>query len=259
MPADDPREPRFDTTPAPRLGPADPLRPPPGRQLAAGPEPDETPSRLNLRTVAIGVGIAVLLAAGLVYGLGHHGSSSPTPPTTPPPQTTAPASQTEPAPATSPAPEAAPSAAPGPAPAPTQAPVSPPPPAAAPTAPPATVPAKPTAPPTSVHPAQPPPKTAAVPQEGPKHRRRTAESSGDWLVQAGAYQTRDRAQVATQALIKHGYPAHTVAAHEGWFLVEVTGFKTRADADAAAGKLAANEHVPTLVRQVRRGTATTEH
>ena len=248
MPADDPREPRFDTTPAPRLGPADPLRSQTPRYEQ--PEPAPEPSWMNYRMVAGGIAVAVVLAGGLVYAIGNRGSAPASPSSQPSPaETAAPAPATPPAaqPTTQPA-------TPAPAPAPAPAPVPAPPPAAV-----APGPAKPaTAPPETLHPAAPPAKTAVVPQEGPKHHRHTAESSGNWLVQVGAYHAQDRAQAAADALVKNGWPAHAVHGHEDWYLVEVTGYKTHTDAEAASRKLAAKEHVDTLVRQVRRGTSPTQ-
>ncbi|HLY54453.1 MAG TPA: SPOR domain-containing protein [Stellaceae bacterium] len=253
MPADDPREPRFDTTPAPRLGPADPLRSQTPRYEHQEPEPAAEPSWMSYRMVAGGIAVAVVLAGSLVYAIGNRGSAPApisAPPSPPAPTAEAPTAgpETPPAqPATPPA-ASAPAATPVPAPAPTPA---SPPSAVAP------APVKPApAPPETLHPAAPPAKTAVVPQEGPKHHRHTAESSGNWLVQVGAFHAQDRAQAAADALVKHGWPAHAVRGHEDWFLVEVTGYKTRADAEAASQKLAAKEHVDTLVRQVRRGTGT---
>jgi cell division protein FtsN len=128
------------------------------------------------------------------------------------------------------------------------------PPPASPSAPPAAAlpPVQPVAPPAPLHAAPGHGKTSteAVPPNGPKHRRHSVAESGAWLVQAGAYHSQDRAQLVADTLVKHGWKARVVQGHDNWVLVEITGYKTRADADAAATKLAAKEKVPTLVRRV---------
>jgi cell division protein FtsN len=241
MPADNPREPRFDTTPAPRLGPADPLRPgqtPPPEPPVAG-EPEGGVPPLSPAKIAAGIMVALALVGGIVYAAHRE----PTPAVPPAPAPAAPAPAPEPsAPAPAPVLETPPPAAPAPPPAVTPAP------APAQVARPSPAPAAANRPTAHAH-GKP---AVAVPQDGPKHRRRTVETSGDWLVQAGAYHSRDSARAVAETLVKHGWPAHAIQGHGDWFLVEVTGYKTRSEADSAATRLAGKEHVPTLVRQVKR-------
>jgi cell division septation protein DedD len=258
-----PREPRFDTTPAPRIGAADPLRAPP--------EPEEAPpapAPLGLKTLGIGVGLAVALAVGIVWAT-HRGSEP-----APPAETPAPAASAASADSAPPAPDAAPAANPPAAPVAAAPPVTqPPPPVSAPApAPQAPAPAKPAAPrpapppvvaaapPATLHPAHPHAKgeVAAVPPNGPRHKRRAASEAppgGPWLVQVGAFHTEDPAREVADKLVRHGWKARTVHGRNGWVLVEIAGYKDRPAAEDAARKLAANEHVPTLVRQLARPAA----
>jgi cell division protein FtsN len=276
MPADDPREPRFDTTPAPRLGPADPLqsRRPPVEEPPE--EPGGALSAINGRTLTIGLGAAAILTLGIVWAVRHQSSPPPAPPpAASAPATSAPAetgSSESPTPAQTTTPAQTPAQAPAP-PAPSSAapaqPVSRPPAAPAPAALPAPPPskpaaAKPAAPadaaPAPLHPsAQHGGKTAAVAPSVPKHKRHGAAEAGDWLVQVGAYRTQDHAALIVDTLTKHGWKAHTVKGHSGWILVEITGYRTKAEAQAAATSLAAKEHVPTLVRQVVPKTGQSAH
>jgi cell division septation protein DedD len=259
MPEDDPREPRFDTTPAPRLGPADPLR---GRREAPEEPPAEEAAEphpaLTIRMVVAGIIGAAILTSGIVYAVRRSAV-----PTAPPPVTVPQAS----------APQPAPTVAPAETPPPPPAPVTPPPPAAPPPSPPpaaigpkpiiAPSPAPAIAPPPALHPAHPPhpdkPPAAAVPSSGPKHRRRSTEENGDWLVQVGAYRTQDHADLIVDTLSKHGWKPHTVKGKEGWILVEITGYRTHDEAATAAGQLAAKEHVPTLVRRVIPKSGSADH
>jgi hypothetical protein len=241
MSIEDPREPRFDTPPAERpppaerLGPADPLGEP---RLA--PEPSVAAPRSWL-PLAGGVAAAVVLA-GVIVTWTHRGSA--------PSSVPAVAEAPSPVPAATPEP-ASPPATPAPAAiaqTPAPAPVAPPPARPAVTAPPPQVPA-----------ARAPVKHAAVPSNGPKHKRRVPGPATPWLVQAGAFKSRDHARAIAASLIKRGWNARTNAQSDGWVVIEVTGYKTRAEADAAATKLASKERLPTLVRRVNLPGAASAH
>jgi cell division protein FtsN len=262
MPAEDQSEPRLrlDPPPSPAPGPArlgapgprfpeEPPVIPPGEEAGAA-----RPLWRGLLPLGVGMVAGLALLAAILAVL--HRSPSPPPPqqatvpaasdsgTTPAESSSASGGQTAseaPPPAATPAPPT--SAAPSPAP----APAAHTPPAASPPAAPAPVaPAAPPATPAMKAPANKP--VAAVPANGPKHHRHTVASE-PWVVQTGAYRTEAHAHHVADQLTHAGYHTRVAPRPHGWFAIEVTGYKTKVAADAAAKKLATTQHVPVFVRR----------
>jgi len=253
MPADE-IEPRF------RLEPPEP--PPTQRLGAPGPRfQDETvaervveevePLRPPMRTVttlAIGTGVGLVLLIGLIFLLHRGGSTPAAKPNTATDTASAIAPQQPVAPqpdtaAAQPTPQVAPTS-PAPSSGSTPVPAAEAPPAAAAPVP---VPAQSAPPPVSVKPS--PSKPApAVPQNGPKHLRRT-EAAAPWIVQAGAFKTTEHAQGVADGLVKAGYDAIVAKRPNGWFAIELHGYKTKAAAEEASKKLEKTQHIDTLVRR----------
>jgi len=250
MPADE-IEPRFrleppEPNPTPRLGAPGPRFQ--DENVAERVVDEVEPLRPPMRTVttlAIGTGVGLVLLIGLIFLLHRGGTPAPKPtPATDtaspqaaqqaalPPADTAtapPTAPTSPAPTTNvppvPATESPPvSAAPVPVP--------------AESAPPSPVPVKPTV-------SKPAP---AVPQNGPKHLRRTV-AVAPWIVQAGAFRTTTHAQGVADGLVKAGYDAVVAKRPNGWFAIELHGYKTKAAAEDVAKKLEKTQHIDTLVRR----------
>jgi len=72
-----------------------------------------------------------------------------------------------------------------------------------------------------------------------------------WVVQLGAFQSSDHANLLVNTLAAHGQPAHVTfaqnAAGQGWFYVQTSPYRSAAAAKSAAQGLAAREHLPTYV------------
>lgn len=60
-----------------------------------------------------------------------------------------------------------------------------------------------------------------------------------WYVQAGAFKEEAQAIVAVERLRRAGLAAYLMPAHAGWYRVRIAPFVSEADAEAAAGKIAA--------------------
>ena len=72
-----------------------------------------------------------------------------------------------------------------------------------------------------------------------------------WVVQLGAFQSSDHANLLVNTLAAHGQAAHVTfaqnAAGQGWFYVQTSPYRSAAAAKSAAQGLAAREHLPTYV------------
>jgi len=72
-----------------------------------------------------------------------------------------------------------------------------------------------------------------------------------WVVQLGAFQSSDHANLLVNTLAAHGQSAHVTfaqnAAGQGWFYVQTPPYRSAAAAKSAAQGLAAREHLPTYV------------
>ena len=72
-----------------------------------------------------------------------------------------------------------------------------------------------------------------------------------WVVQLGAFQSSDHANLLVNTLAAHGQAAHAAyarnAAGQGWFYVQTPPFRSAAAARNAAKSLAAREHLPTYL------------
>jgi len=72
-----------------------------------------------------------------------------------------------------------------------------------------------------------------------------------WVVQLGAFQSSDHANLLVNTLAAHGQPAHVSfvqnAAGQGWFYVQTPPYRSVAAAKTAAQRLAAREHLPTYL------------
>jgi hypothetical protein len=249
MPADE-IEPRFrldppEPNPTPRLGAPGPRF---QDENVAERDVDEVePPRPPMRTVttlAIGTGVGLVLLIGLIFLL-HRGG---TPVTKPTPATDTASTAAAPSPTVSPSDTAttpptvptspAPTSSAPPAPAPEPPPVS---------AAPVPVPAESAPPPVPVKPTVSKP-APAVPQNGPKHLRRTVVAA-PWIIQAGAFRTTEHAQSVADGLVKAGYAAVVAKRPNGWFAIELHGYKTKAAAEETAKKLSKTQHIDTLVRR----------
>jgi len=89
-----------------------------------------------------------------------------------------------------------------------------------------------------------PAKPAPVEPEAPADGAR-------WVVQLGAFQSSDHANLLVNTLAAHGQPAHVSfvqnAAGQGWFYVQTPPYRSVAAAKTAAQRLAAREHLPTYL------------
>ena len=79
-----------------------------------------------------------------------------------------------------------------------------------------------------------------------------------WVVQLGAFQSSDHANLLVNTLAAHGQAARVRyaanAAGQGWFYVQTPTYRSAAAAKSAAKGLAAREHLPTyLIRLPDRG------
>ncbi|MDB5360251.1 MAG: Sporulation related domain [Rhodospirillales bacterium] len=74
---------------------------------------------------------------------------------------------------------------------------------------------------------------------------------GRWVVQLGAFQSSDHANLLVNTLAAHGQPAHVSfarnAAGQDWFYVQTLPYRSAAAAKNAAQGLAAREHLPTYL------------
>jgi len=72
-----------------------------------------------------------------------------------------------------------------------------------------------------------------------------------WVVQLGAFQSSDHANLLVNTLAAHGQSAHVTfaqnAAGQGWFYVQTPPYRSAAAAKNAAQGLAAREHLPTYI------------
>lgn len=72
-----------------------------------------------------------------------------------------------------------------------------------------------------------------------------------WVVQVGAFQSSDHANLLVNTLAAHGQTAHVTfvrnAAGQGWFYVQTRPYRSAAAAKSAAETLAAREHLPTYL------------
>jgi len=72
-----------------------------------------------------------------------------------------------------------------------------------------------------------------------------------WVVQLGAFQSSDHANLLVNTLAAHGQAAHVTfaqnAAGQGWFYVQTPPYRSAAAAKSAAQGLAAREHLPTYI------------
>jgi cell division protein FtsN len=79
-----------------------------------------------------------------------------------------------------------------------------------------------------------------------------------WVVQLGAFQSSDHANLLVNTLAAHGQAARVRyaanAAGQGWFYVQTPAYRSAAAAKSAAKGLAAREHLPTyLIKLPDRG------
>jgi hypothetical protein len=247
MPADE-IEPRFrleppEPNPTPRLGAPGPRFQ--DENVAERNVEEVEPVRPPMRTVttlAIGTGVGLVLLIGLIFLLHHGGTPAAKP--TPATDTASPTAAQQPAVSpsdTATAPPTAQTAPPSPAP---SAPATEPPPVSVAPVP---VPAESAPPPVPVKPTVSKP-APAVPQNGPKHLRRTV-AAAPWIVQAGAFRTTAHAQGVADGLVKAGYDAVVAKRPNGWFAIELHGYKTKAAAEDVAKKLEKTQHIDTLVRR----------
>lgn len=129
------------------------------------------------------------------------------------------------------------------------------------------------APPPAVVKASPPPeRVAAAPERpsAPRHagtKAKPARLQPDadppangprWIVQLGAFQSSDHANLLVNTLAAHGQPAHVRfvqdAAGQGWFYVQTPPYRSATAAKSAAQRMAAREHLPTyLIRLPNAG------
>jgi cell division septation protein DedD len=124
----------------------------------------------------------------------------------------------------------------------------------------------PPAPPALVLKALPPPdRVAAVPKPERPARPRPVEAKAKpappepeppangprWVVQLGAFQSADHANLLVNTLAAHGQRAHVTfvrnADGQGWFYVQTLPYRSAAAAKTAAQSLAAREHLPTYL------------
>jgi len=108
-------------------------------------------------------------------------------------------------------------------------------------------------------PAPPPERIAATPRHvearaKPARVRPEPEPPANgprWVVQLGAFQSSDHANLLVNTLAAHGQPAHVNfvqnAAGQGWFYVQTPPYRSAAAAKSAAQRLAAREHLPTYL------------
>lgn len=148
-----------------------------------------------------------------------------------------------------PAPVRAPTAAPPPPSAPTPVPVKPvPPPAPVVQTAAAPKPERPAPPPNHVETKPKPVPTKVAPAEPGAD---AAPGGPRWVVQLGAFQSSDHANLLVNTLAAHGQPAHVTyaqnAAGQGWFYVQTPPYRSAAAAKSAAQSLAAREHLPTYL------------
>ena len=72
-----------------------------------------------------------------------------------------------------------------------------------------------------------------------------------WVVQLGAFQSSDHANLLVNTLAAHGQAAHVIfapnAAGQVWFYVQTPPYRSAAAAKSAAQRLAAREHLPTYL------------
>jgi len=72
-----------------------------------------------------------------------------------------------------------------------------------------------------------------------------------WVVQLGAFQSSDHANLLVNTLAVHGEAAHVTFARngagQGWFYVQTPPYRSAAAARGAARSLAAREHLPTYL------------
>jgi DedD protein len=87
-------------------------------------------------------------------------------------------------------------------------------------------------------------KIAPAPAEPPANGPR-------WVVQLGAFQSSDHANLLVLTLAAHGQTARVTfarnAAGQGWFYVQTRPYRSAAVAKSAAQSLAAREHLPTFL------------
>jgi cell division septation protein DedD len=88
------------------------------------------------------------------------------------------------------------------------------------------------------------PKIVRTPVEPPA-------SGPRWVVQLGAFQSSDHANLLVNTLAAHGETAHVSfvrnAAGQGWFYVQTRPYRSAAAAKSAAETLATREHLPTYL------------
>ena len=76
-------------------------------------------------------------------------------------------------------------------------------------------------------------------------------TGGRWVVQLGAFQSSDHANLLVNTLAAHGQAAHVTfvknAEGQGWFYVQTPPYRSAAAAKTAAQALAAREHLPTYL------------
>lgn len=116
---------------------------------------------------------------------------------------------------------------------------------------------QPAPPPVVVKPPSHPERAAAVPRHAklkPKPARVPPEPPANgprWVVQLGAFQSSDHANLLVDTLAAHGQAAHVVftqnAAGLGWFYVQTPPYRSAAAAKSAAHSLAAREHLSTYL------------
>jgi cell division septation protein DedD len=72
-----------------------------------------------------------------------------------------------------------------------------------------------------------------------------------WIVQLGAFQASDHANLLVNTLAAHGQAAHVTfvqnTAGQGWFYVQTPPYRSVSAAKSAAARLAAREHLPTYL------------
>jgi DedD protein len=98
------------------------------------------------------------------------------------------------------------------------------------------------------------PKQRAEARRAAKPTPAEASSSGGgsrWIVQLGAFQSSDHANLLVNTLAAHGQAARVRyaanAAGQGWFYVQTPAYRSAAAAKSAAKSLAAREHLPTYL------------
>ncbi|GGF45523.1 hypothetical protein GCM10011611_59950 [Aliidongia dinghuensis] len=85
-------------------------------------------------------------------------------------------------------------------------------------------------------------KTAAKPAPAPIESPHGVR----WVVQLGAFQSSDHANLLVNTLAAHGQPARVRFAN-GWFFVQTPPYRSATAAKGAAQALAAREHLPTYL------------